>query len=96
MFKINRQKMKAVLLLAGMAFILSACSGAKENEGAKRTFFAMDTYITLNAYGKNADAALDMAEDRIMELEHLWSVTDEKSETGKRLLYETVNGKQTI
>lgn len=44
--------MKAVLLLAGMAFILSACSGAKENEGAERTFFAMDTYITLNAYGK--------------------------------------------
>ncbi len=38
----------------------------------------MDTFITLTAYGKNADAVLKEAENKMAELESLWSVTDEK------------------
>lgn len=42
--------------------------------------FAMDTYITITAYGRNAETALSEAEDRLIELEQLWSVTDPDSE----------------
>lgn len=42
--------------------------------------FAMDTYITMTAYGRNTETALLEAEDRLIELEQLWSVTDPDSE----------------
>lgn len=51
-----------------------------EPQEAAGGLFAMDTYINLTAYGPNAEAALDLAEARIRELENLWSVTDEGSE----------------
>lgn len=51
-----------------------------EPQEAAGGLFAMDTYINLTAYGPNAEAALDLAEARIRELESLWSVTDEGSE----------------
>lgn len=35
----------------------------------------MDTYITMTAYGRNAETALTEAEERLTELEKLWSVT---------------------
>lgn len=42
--------------------------------------FAMDTYITMTAYGRNAEIALWNAEDKLIELEQLWSVTDPDSD----------------
>lgn len=51
-----------------------------EPQEAAGGLFAMDTYIDLTAYGPDAEAALDLAEARIRELESLWSVTDEGSE----------------
>lgn len=42
--------------------------------------FAMDTYITMTAYGRDAETALSEAEDRLIELEQLWSVTDPDSD----------------
>ena len=51
-----------------------------EPDGVSKEVFAMNTYITMTAYGNDADVALDSAEKRIWELESLWSVTDEKSE----------------
>lgn len=42
--------------------------------------FAMDTYITMTAYGLDAETALSKAEDKLTELEHLWSVTDPDSD----------------
>ena len=51
-----------------------------EPDGVSKEVFAMNTYITMTAYGNDADVALDSAEKRIRELESLWSVTDEKSE----------------
>lgn len=44
------------------------------------SFFAMDTYMTFTAYGMDAEAAVLAAEDKIRELEALWSVTDENSD----------------
>ncbi len=40
----------------------------------------MGTYMTLTAYGESAEEALTISEDRIKELESLWSVTDENSD----------------
>lgn len=36
--------------------------------------------MTITAYGENAGTALNQAEERVTELEKLWSVTDENSE----------------
>ena len=40
----------------------------------------MHTYMTLTAYGEEADAALEEAAALIGQAESLWSVTDEESE----------------
>ncbi|MGN1141436.1 MAG: FAD:protein FMN transferase [Oliverpabstia sp.] len=37
--------------------------------------FAMDTYITMTAYGRDAETALMKAANKLTELERLWSVT---------------------
>ena len=63
----------------------TACAGqpVKDNpppSEASAGLFAMDTYLSLTAYGENAEAALEQAQARIRELECLWSVTEEHSE----------------
>lgn len=77
------------LLTLGLAFLIVvsgvACAAqteppAEEPQEAAGGLFAMDTYISLTAYGPGAEAALELAEARIQELESLWSVTDEGSE----------------
>ncbi len=40
----------------------------------------MDTYMTFTAYGTDAEPAVLAAEDKIRELEELWSVTDKNSD----------------
>lgn len=47
---------------------------------ATTEIFAMDTYITMTAYGRDAETALSDAEDKLIELEQLWSVTDPDSD----------------
>ncbi|MGN0358715.1 MAG: FAD:protein FMN transferase [Candidatus Fimousia sp.] len=42
--------------------------------------FAMDTYITMTAYGEDAGKALSEVEYKLTELEKLWSVTDSESD----------------
>lgn len=77
------------LLTLGLALLVltsyAACaaqadSPAEDPQEAAGGLFAMDTYINLTAYGSDAEAALELAEARIQELESLWSVTDEGSE----------------
>ena len=65
----------ALLLLAGCA-----PAPAQASPTAGTTFFAMDTVMTLRLYEGGDEALLDAAEDRVRELEALWSVTDENSE----------------
>lgn len=81
---------RPVLILSGMivtlliAAILVIClffpellpARTDNHDEAKTEFFAMDTYITMTAYGRNAETALSDAEDKLIELEHLWSVTN--------------------
>ena len=51
-----------------------------QNEPQSKSFFAMDTYMTMTVYGENAEDILDQAEERVIELEKMWSVTNENSE----------------
>lgn len=80
-------KIKLLALFLSFSFLLCGCTEKTSNdlgvdEAVKETknVFAMNTYITLTAYGENADVALDKSEDRIRELEGLLSVTGENSE----------------
>lgn len=72
-----------VLLLLS-ALLPSGCgSRRKTDEEHTAGVFAMGTYMTLTAYGESAETALTLSEDRIKELESLWSVTDENSDIYK-------------
>ena len=72
-------KKLAALLLAG---VLTGCSAPAEEmqQPVERSLFAMNTYMTFTAYGEDAQAALQEAEECIQQVEGLWSVTDEDSE----------------
>ncbi|MCD7886320.1 MAG: FAD:protein FMN transferase [Clostridiales bacterium] len=75
------------LLLA--ALLLTGCSaGAAEpdpeaEESSTQYLDAMDTYMTLTAYGSSRDEALDAAVEEIRRLEALWSVGSEDSEVSQ-------------
>lgn len=64
--------------------ILSLCTACGQqripSDPAERSIFAMDTYITMQAYGEEAESALEEAEQLICQLERQLSVTDSGSE----------------
>lgn len=55
-------------------------TAAKEQEQASRDFFAMDTYMTITAYGENSEEAVDAAVEEINHLDELISVGNSESE----------------
>ena len=77
MKKINICCMMCMLILG-----IGGCSWKQNQDMAEHSesFFAMDTYMTFTAYGTDAEPAVLAAEDKIRELEELWSVTDKNSD----------------
>ena len=79
-----RKKIWIFVLPCMLAFsiLFTGCTGEQNTKQTEHTtgLFAMGTYMTLTAYGENAETALADAEERIKKLETLWSVTDENSE----------------
>lgn len=74
-------KKKTLLPLFFLFFGFVSCNKKQEiSEPVCRDVFAMDTYMSLKAYGSNAEKALSDAEKRINELENTLSVTSEKSD----------------
>lgn len=65
----------AALMLAGCSAQTSA-----EESSQSREVYAMDTVMTLEAYGQNADAALDEAVAEIERLDALWSIASSDGE----------------
>ncbi|MCD8364412.1 MAG: FAD:protein FMN transferase [Clostridiales bacterium] len=57
-----------------------ASAGSSEEESYTQDFFAMDTYMTLTAYGENAQAAVEAGIAEINRLDALLSTGDENSE----------------
>ena len=93
-FQYSPIRTAAALLTAFLlaACVLTACAGSgqgEENSQAAgpddlqtKELFAMDTYMTLTAYGDDAAAALDEAEQEILRLNKLLSAEDSGSEIG--------------
>ena len=55
-------------------------SSEASTQEASAQVFAMDTYMNLKAYGKNAQKAVDDAKSEIERLDQLWSAVDINSE----------------
>lgn len=55
----------------------------EEDKSESRDIFAMDTYMTLTTYGKNAKKALDEAVDEINNIEQLVSTGIDSSEVSQ-------------
>jgi len=75
----------AIFLSFLMIVLFNSCSlksaeSVDNNSPQTRDVFAMDTYMSLKAYGDNADSALSFAEKRIYELENELSVTNTSSD----------------
>jgi thiamine biosynthesis lipoprotein len=71
-------KAAACAAAAFLAAALFGCGAADERHTAE--FFAMDTFMRLDAYGPNAREALDSAREEIERLDALWSVARPGSE----------------
>lgn len=71
-----------IILLAGVSAADNTKTESVQQQEAlvDTEFFAMNTYLTFQAYGNQADTALEEAKKRVLELEQKWSVTDESSE----------------
>ena len=64
-----------------LLMIICLCITSCSNKDHKTTlsFYAMDTFMSIDAYGENSQAA-EQAKDRVLELEDRLSVTDKNSE----------------
>ena len=73
-----------VTVMSGICMmpLLTAC-GNHADTMKSADIFAMDTYMNLKAYGRDAEAAVVESEDRIFELEQRFSVTNEASDIWK-------------
>ena len=71
-------KLISIILCITMALPLCACSN---DEPKQKQVFAMDTVMTLTAYGKNADAGLDGAAGIINSLDGMLDPDSEGSYT---------------
>lgn len=64
-----------------ISLLLTACGNKPvQSKPESKSFFAMDTYMTITAYGENTESVLNQAEEKVTELEKMWSVTDKNSE----------------
>ncbi len=79
----------ALLLCLLMALSLSGCS----EEPVQREVFAMDTLMTLTAYGKNSEEGLEAAERVIKSMD---SMLDPKLESSSAYLINNANGGNVI
>lgn len=67
-------------VIAATLILLFCGSCGKQEESAENRFFALDTYITMQAAGPDAEQVLEDAEGSVRELEQKWSVTNPGSE----------------
>lgn len=79
-----------VLLFVLCIAMLTACQNSDENKKVSKDIFAMDTYMTVTAYGKNAENGVNKAVDEINRLETVLSAEKQESDIYK--LNETGSG----
>ena len=81
------KKIKCFVLAAAMLLSLTACGQPK---GAGKVVYAMDTVMNLTAYGKDAETALDEAEQALYALDKLLDRHDANSAVSALNRGETV------
>ncbi len=70
-----------LIVITAVCILFTACENTSEPaEEHSKSWYAMDTFMSVTAYGDSAPGALEEIWDKISELEDMWSVTDEKSE----------------
>lgn len=82
---------KLMCLAAAFVFVLAltGCGGEKAEktqdagEPLSKEVYAMDTYMTLSAYGDNAEKALDESEKEIKRIDAMLSTGDPESEISR-------------
>ena len=77
-------KNKLIRIISGICVmpLLTAC-GNRADTVKSADVFAMDTYMNIKAYGRDAEAAVREAEARIYALEQTFSVTNDAGDIGK-------------
>lgn len=83
-------RLSGVLLFLLCIAMLTACQNSDENKKVSKDIFAMDTYMTVTAYGKNAENGVNKAMDEINRLETVLSAEKQESDIYK--LNETGSG----
>lgn len=83
-------RLSGVLLFLLCIAMLTACQNSDENKKVSKDIFAMDTYMTVTAYGKNAESGVNKAVDEINRLETVLSAEKQESDIYK--LNETGSG----
>ena len=81
-----KSKSKVRCLALAAAIILTGCKSYNEADIKTTEFFAMDTYISISAYGsdsKEAEKALDNCRKEIKSLDSQFSVTNADSEVSR-------------
>lgn len=74
------KRMLTAVLTVALTLSLTACGGRTRQEaGETRTVYTMDTVMNLTAYGENASAALDAAEETLRALDAKLDRHDETS-----------------
>ena len=74
------RKNKVLFLLLIFSFIFFGCGNL---EKSSLSFQAMDTFVSVQTFGKNSKAANQKIKERLSELELLFSATDLNSEIYK-------------
>ncbi len=68
----------SLVLTASVILILSGCSKKSASE-----FYAMNTFMSVSAFGESSDPAVKRVQSRVTELDRLWAVTNEDSELSR-------------
>lgn len=71
--------MKRRIIAAGLSLMM-LCGCAGEKKSAEATIFAMDTFVSVSAYGENAQDAVAAASEEINRLDRLLSVSSADSD----------------
>ena len=79
----NKKAVIFIFTMTALCLLFSGCAFSQPDDAEQRDLFAMDTYMTLKAYGEHAEEALDAAEEEIHFLEKLLSTGNPESEISR-------------
>lgn len=82
MKKTHKWKIAAALAAAALLFLVSGCSGGDPEAKQEKQFFAMDTDISLVAYGEHGEEGVAAAEEEVKRLDQMLTTGSADSEVG--------------